>query len=116
MHGKGEQVLLALRSDVPASTCSKNSRKPQGSWSIGHLEEYLYPGNRQEPCALYVAKAALWISDTSTLKAAEGITNAGGRRDVRKSSTRQLTMQRDTLYYAVNTHFGIPKQSRETRA
>lgn len=55
----------------------------------------------------YVAKAALPISDTSTLKAAEGISNAGGRRDVRKSYTRQLTMQRDALYYAVNTHFGI---------
>lgn len=108
MPGKGEQVLLALRSDVPANTCGKNSSKPPGSWGIGHLEEYLYPRNREEPRALYIAKAALQISDTGTFKAVEGITNAGGRLDVQKGYTSQLMTQWDTLYYTVNTHFDSP--------
>lgn len=119
MHGIWEQVLLALRSDVPASTCSKNSTKPPGSWGIGHLEEYLYPGNRDKPRALYIAKAALQISDIGTFKAVEDITNAGGRLDVQKGYTSQLITQWDTLYYTVNIHFDnfivVSEMTKETR-
>ena len=69
------------------------------------MEEYLYPGNREELRALYIAKAALQISDTGTFKAVEDITNAGGRLDVQKGYTSQLIMQQHTLYYTVNIHF-----------
>lgn len=53
---KGNRFYLPSGQMFLQSTCRKKSNKPPGSWGVGHLGEYSYPGNREEPRALYIAK------------------------------------------------------------
>lgn len=103
-HGEGEQVLLALGSDVPAKHLQEKFQ--EASRFLRRWSPLFVPWKqRGTSCSIY-CKTALQISDTGTLEAVEGISNAGGRRDIEGGDTSQLRTQHNTLYRAVKIHSG----------